>query len=124
VAAPPLDRSPRRVSDEEMLKKSKLPPFGLSVGGGSIAEEQPQLHLQCKQMILPDISTAIQQLNSSDPDHFSDQVGQLCCSIAVAYAFELGDFKFCTQIMSFYLFVRPDRRAVIRFLFRRCIRMV
>ncbi|KAK3132554.1 hypothetical protein QOZ80_6AG0524400 [Eleusine coracana subsp. coracana] len=53
--------------DEEMLKKRKLP-FGLSVGGGSIAEQQPQLHLHCKQMILPDISAAVQQLHSSYPD--------------------------------------------------------
>ncbi|GJN40259.1 hypothetical protein PR202_gb29447 [Eleusine coracana subsp. coracana] len=53
--------------DEEMLKRRKLP-FGLSVGGGSIAEQQPQLHLHCKQMILPDISAAVQQLHSSYPD--------------------------------------------------------
>ncbi|CAD6219960.1 unnamed protein product [Miscanthus lutarioriparius] len=58
--------------DEEMLKKRKLP-FGLALGGGSLAEQQPQLHLHCKHMILPDISAAMQQLQSSDPDHdFSD----------------------------------------------------
>ncbi|PAN11099.1 hypothetical protein PAHAL_2G147200 [Panicum hallii] len=58
--------------DEEMLKKRKLP-FGLALGGGSVAEEQPQLHLHCKQMILPDISEAMQRLQSSDADHdFSD----------------------------------------------------
>jgi hypothetical protein len=33
--------------DEEMLKKRKLP-FGLALGGGSIAEDQPQLHLHCQ----------------------------------------------------------------------------
>ncbi|XP_062199910.1 RNA pseudouridine synthase 4, mitochondrial isoform X1 [Phragmites australis] len=61
-----------RTIDEKMLEKRKLP-FGLSVGGGSIAEEQPQLHLHCKQMILPDVSAAMQQLQSSDGDHdFSD----------------------------------------------------
>ncbi|NP_001354145.1 RNA pseudouridine synthase 4, mitochondrial [Zea mays] len=58
--------------DKEMLKKRKLP-FGLTLGGGSVAEQQPQLHLHCKQMILPDISAAMQQLRSSDADHdFSD----------------------------------------------------
>jgi len=58
--------------DEEMLNKRKLP-FGLALGGGSVAEEQPQLHLHCKQMILPDISEAMQRLQSSDADHdFSD----------------------------------------------------
>ena len=58
--------------DEEMLNKRKLP-FGLALGGGSVAEEQPQLHLHCKQMILPDISEAMLRLQSSDADHdFSD----------------------------------------------------
>uniref|UniRef100_A0A0D9XBF3 Pseudouridine synthase RsuA/RluA-like domain-containing protein n=1 Tax=Leersia perrieri TaxID=77586 RepID=A0A0D9XBF3_9ORYZ len=39
-----------RTIDEELLRRRKLP-FGLVVGGGSIAEEQPQLHLHCKQML-------------------------------------------------------------------------
>ncbi|KAL6638870.1 hypothetical protein ACP70R_023506 [Stipagrostis hirtigluma subsp. patula] len=61
-----------RTIDVEMLKKRKLP-FGLAQGGGSIAEEEPQLHLHCKQMILPDISTALQRLQSSDTNHdFAD----------------------------------------------------
>ncbi|XP_015610652.1 RNA pseudouridine synthase 4, mitochondrial isoform X2 [Oryza sativa Japonica Group] len=61
-----------RTIDEELLRKRKLP-FGLVVGGGSIAEEQPQLHLHCKQMVLPDVSVALHRLQSSDvnPD-FSD----------------------------------------------------
>ncbi|CAL5065480.1 unnamed protein product [Urochloa decumbens] len=58
--------------DEETLKQRKLP-FGLALGGGSVAEGQPQLHLHCKQMILPDISAAMHRLQSSDADHnFSD----------------------------------------------------
>ncbi|XP_052168909.1 RNA pseudouridine synthase 4, mitochondrial isoform X3 [Oryza glaberrima] len=61
-----------RTIDEELLRKRKLP-FGLVVGGGSIAEEQPQLHLHCKQMVLPDVSVALHRLQSPDvnPD-FSD----------------------------------------------------
>uniref|UniRef100_J3LQB7 Pseudouridine synthase RsuA/RluA-like domain-containing protein n=1 Tax=Oryza brachyantha TaxID=4533 RepID=J3LQB7_ORYBR len=60
-----------RTINEELLRKRKLP-FGLVVGGGSIAEEQPQLHLHCKQMVLPDISVAVHRLQSDvDPD-FSD----------------------------------------------------
>uniref|UniRef100_A0A0E0QMN9 Pseudouridine synthase RsuA/RluA-like domain-containing protein n=1 Tax=Oryza rufipogon TaxID=4529 RepID=A0A0E0QMN9_ORYRU len=61
-----------RTIDEELHRKRKLP-FGLVVGGGSIAEEQPQLHLHCKQMVLPDVSVALHRLQSSDvnPD-FSD----------------------------------------------------
>ncbi|KAL6863793.1 hypothetical protein ACP4OV_016696 [Aristida adscensionis] len=62
---------PRKI-DEEMLKKRKLP-FGLTQGGGSIAEDEPQLHLHCKQMILPDISAALQRLQSSDSERdFAD----------------------------------------------------
>uniref|UniRef100_A0A0D9XBF7 Pseudouridine synthase RsuA/RluA-like domain-containing protein n=1 Tax=Leersia perrieri TaxID=77586 RepID=A0A0D9XBF7_9ORYZ len=61
-----------RTIDEELLRRRKLP-FGLVVGGGSIAEEQPQLHLHCKQMVIPDISVAIHRLQSSDVDpYFSD----------------------------------------------------
>ncbi|KAF0921305.1 hypothetical protein E2562_003106 [Oryza meyeriana var. granulata] len=56
-----------RTIDEELLRKRKLP-FGLIVGGGSIAEEQPQLHLHCKQMVLPDISVAVHRQQSSDVD--------------------------------------------------------
>ncbi|KAM3256465.1 hypothetical protein ACQJBY_049121 [Aegilops geniculata] len=54
--------------DEELLRKQRLP-FGLVLGGGSVAEEQPQLHLHCKQMMLPDISAAVQGLQSEDADH-------------------------------------------------------
>ncbi|VAI16465.1 unnamed protein product [Triticum turgidum subsp. durum] len=53
--------------DEELLRKQRLP-FGLVLGGGSVAEEQPQLHLHCKQMMLPDISTAVQGLQSEDAE--------------------------------------------------------
>lgn len=58
--------------DKELLRKQRLP-FGLVLGGGSIAEQQPQLHLHCKQMMLPDISAAVQGLQSEDADRdFSD----------------------------------------------------
>ncbi|KQJ86879.1 hypothetical protein BRADI_4g08187v3 [Brachypodium distachyon] len=58
--------------EEELLKKRRLP-FGLVLGGGSVVEEQPQLHLHCKQMVLPDISAAVQGLQSEDADRdFSD----------------------------------------------------
>ncbi|XBH69164.1 RNA pseudouridine synthase 4, mitochondrial isoform X1 [Aegilops tauschii subsp. strangulata] len=53
--------------DEELLRKQRLP-FGLVLGGGSVAEEQPQLHLHCKQMMLPDISAAVQGLQSEDAE--------------------------------------------------------
>ncbi|XP_047049467.1 RNA pseudouridine synthase 4, mitochondrial-like [Lolium rigidum] len=56
-----------RTVDRELLRRRRLP-FGLVQGGGSVAEEQPQLHLHCKQMMLPDISAAVQGLQSEDAD--------------------------------------------------------
>ncbi|XP_010279041.1 PREDICTED: RNA pseudouridine synthase 4, mitochondrial-like isoform X2 [Nelumbo nucifera] len=47
------------------LPRSKECPFGLSSEGGSIVEKQPHLHLHCRQMILPNISLALQHLKSS-----------------------------------------------------------
>ncbi|KAG8049409.1 hypothetical protein GUJ93_ZPchr0009g958 [Zizania palustris] len=61
-----------RTIDEELLRKQRLP-FGLVVGGGSIAEEQPQLHLHCKQMVLPDVH----KLQSSDVDPDSSHLEKL-----------------------------------------------
>ncbi|XP_010943216.1 RNA pseudouridine synthase 4, mitochondrial isoform X2 [Elaeis guineensis] len=59
---------PESMSEDEKLPKNK-PPFGLELDGGSIAEKQPFLHLHCKQMILPNISAALWQLQSSSVDH-------------------------------------------------------
>ena len=94
--------------DEEMLKKRKLP-FGLALGGGSVAEEQPQLHLHCKQMILPDISEATLRLQSSDADISDSSALLLHCP----YAVELGDFEVIRQvILYFYLLVLSGCCAV------------
>lgn len=41
-------------------------PFGLNYEGGTISERRPSLHLHCKQMILPDISSALKMFESSD----------------------------------------------------------
>lgn len=67
---------PESMSEDEKLPKKK-PPFGLELDGGSIAEKQPYLHLHCKQMILPDISTALWQLQSSSADHDFSQLEKL-----------------------------------------------
>ncbi|XP_026655975.1 RNA pseudouridine synthase 4, mitochondrial isoform X2 [Phoenix dactylifera] len=58
---------PESMSEDEKLPKKR--PFGLDLDGGSIAEKQPYLHLHCKQMILPNISAALCQLQSSAVDH-------------------------------------------------------
>ncbi|KAG1327159.1 putative RNA pseudouridine synthase 4, mitochondrial-like [Cocos nucifera] len=67
---------PESMSEDERLAKSK-PPFGLELDGGSIAEKQPYLHLHCKQMILPNISTALWQLQSSSVDHDFSELEKL-----------------------------------------------
>ena len=46
------------------FKHEKLP-FGLQSEGGSVSDTQPRLHLHCRQTILPNISSALQQLESS-----------------------------------------------------------
>lgn len=49
---------------QSKVEHKKLP-FGLESDGGSISDKQPHLHLHCRQMILPNIATALQQLESS-----------------------------------------------------------
>ncbi|XP_072970326.1 RNA pseudouridine synthase 4, mitochondrial-like isoform X1 [Typha angustifolia] len=60
LPAPPL------IARAEFHKK-KLP-FGLELDSGSISDTQPRLHLHCKQMVLPNISVALQQFQSSTKD--------------------------------------------------------
>lgn len=58
---------PRSVSKSEDIPTKKLP-FGLDLNGGSISDKSPRLHLHCKQMVLPNVSIALQQLQSKDHD--------------------------------------------------------
>ncbi|CAJ1924391.1 unnamed protein product [Sphenostylis stenocarpa] len=55
-----------RVEDsrEEVLKGETLP-FGHNLNKGSISENHPRLHLHCKQIVLPNISQALQNMQSS-----------------------------------------------------------
>ncbi|KAK2664983.1 hypothetical protein Ddye_003557 [Dipteronia dyeriana] len=56
-------------SSNEKLFKEKSIPFGLDLENGSISEKQPRLHLHCKEMVLPDVSQALQNVQlSSDCD--------------------------------------------------------
>ena len=49
--------------------KGKTIPFGLDLESGSIHEKHPCLHLHCKQMLLPNVSLALQNVQfSSDYD--------------------------------------------------------
>ncbi|ONK70293.1 uncharacterized protein A4U43_C05F32240 [Asparagus officinalis] len=40
-------------------------PFGLESQGGSISDKEPRMHLHCREMTLPNIASAMQQLESS-----------------------------------------------------------
>ncbi|KAI3755426.1 hypothetical protein L1987_55224 [Smallanthus sonchifolius] len=42
----------------EVCNKTSLP-FGLKLESGSVIDKQPNLHLHCKKMVLPDVSSAI-----------------------------------------------------------------
>ncbi|KAJ0989823.1 hypothetical protein J5N97_008179 [Dioscorea zingiberensis] len=50
------------------ISNQKLP-FGLELEGGSIGEAQPWLHLHCRQMVLPNISVALQHLQSESSNY-------------------------------------------------------
>ncbi|XP_029130867.1 RNA pseudouridine synthase 4, mitochondrial isoform X2 [Cajanus cajan] len=50
--------------EEELLKEETLP-FGLNLKKGSISENHPRLHLHCKQIVLPNISQALQNVQSA-----------------------------------------------------------
>ncbi|XP_057516744.1 RNA pseudouridine synthase 4, mitochondrial-like [Amaranthus tricolor] len=58
---------------DENVTEPKLLPFGLNLQCGSISEKQPHLHLHCKQMILPNISVAL--------DHVSRDVDYDCSKL-------------------------------------------
>ncbi|PWA99625.1 pseudouridine synthase family protein [Artemisia annua] len=47
-------------------------PFGLDLESGSIADKQPNLHLHCKKMVLPDVSSALKQAHISSDYDFGD----------------------------------------------------
>ncbi|XP_022749158.1 RNA pseudouridine synthase 4, mitochondrial isoform X2 [Durio zibethinus] len=54
-------------SNEKFSKENSLP-FGLNMNSGSILEKRLRLHLHCREMILPNVSQALQYLQSST-DH-------------------------------------------------------
>lgn len=50
------------VNSSNEVPKRKILPFGLNVENGNISDKHPQLHLHCKQMVLPNISLVLQNL--------------------------------------------------------------
>nr|POE95603.1 rna pseudouridine synthase 4, mitochondrial [Quercus suber] len=57
------------MKSNENPTKGKTVPFGLDLESGSISEKHPHLHLHCKQMVLPNVSEALQNVQfSSDYD--------------------------------------------------------
>ncbi|KAJ9552026.1 hypothetical protein OSB04_016071 [Centaurea solstitialis] len=51
------------------ISKRKSLPFGLDLEGGSISDKQPSLHLHCKKMVLPDVSSALERARVSSSDY-------------------------------------------------------
>ncbi|XP_074275501.1 RNA pseudouridine synthase 4, mitochondrial [Silene latifolia] len=58
-------------SDSSELGETKSNTLGRDLDCGSIAEKQPHLHLHCKQLILPNISTALENVSSDCEYDFS-----------------------------------------------------
>ncbi|XP_057963538.1 RNA pseudouridine synthase 4, mitochondrial [Malania oleifera] len=59
-------------NSNEMSPKGKTFAFGLHVENGSISEKHPHLHLHCKQMVLPNVSLALQNLQASSDCRLSE----------------------------------------------------
>lgn len=57
-------------SNDKSLSE-KILPFALDLDSGSISEKHPRLHLHCKQMVLPDVSKALQDVQLSSDYDFS-----------------------------------------------------
>nr|XP_043629444.1 RNA pseudouridine synthase 4, mitochondrial [Erigeron canadensis] len=64
---------------EEKVEASnrKSLPFGLDLESGSITDKQPKLHLHCKKMVLPDISSALKQARISTSDYDFEDIKSL-----------------------------------------------
>ncbi|KAJ6896349.1 hypothetical protein NC651_022531 [Populus alba x Populus x berolinensis] len=58
-------------NSNEKSPSEKILPFALDLDSGSISEKHPRLHLHCKQMVLPDVSKALQDVQLSSDYDFS-----------------------------------------------------
>lgn len=63
---------PRSASDIVSERVSKEDPFGLGLGNGSVSDKQPHLHLHCKEMVLPNISLALQRAQQVSDSNLAD----------------------------------------------------
>lgn len=61
---------------DEVRNKKSLP-FGLDLESGSITDKQPNLHLHCKKMVLPDVSYALKRAHNSSLDYDFEDVKSL-----------------------------------------------
>ncbi|XP_044481054.1 RNA pseudouridine synthase 4, mitochondrial-like isoform X1 [Mangifera indica] len=59
-------------NSNEKVSKEKALPFGLDLENGSIFGKHPHLHLHCKEMILPNVSQAVQAMQSSSDYDLSE----------------------------------------------------
>ncbi|XP_065869504.1 RNA pseudouridine synthase 4, mitochondrial isoform X1 [Euphorbia lathyris] len=59
-------------NSHEKTPCEKILPFGIDLKSGSISEKNPRLHLHCKQMVLPDVSQALNGLQISSDYNVAD----------------------------------------------------
>nr|GLL47288.1 RNA pseudouridine synthase 4, mitochondrial isoform X1 [Ipomoea trifida] len=63
---------PRSASDTLSERLPKEDPFGLGLGNGSVSDKQPHLHLHCKEIVLPNISLALQRAQRVSDSNLAD----------------------------------------------------
>ncbi|CAI0445415.1 unnamed protein product, partial [Linum tenue] len=54
----------------ELVDKKRLP-LGLDLGNGSVSDKTPRLHLHCRQMVLPDVFQALEDIETRGDYDFS-----------------------------------------------------
>ncbi|KAK6241124.1 hypothetical protein SCA6_006513 [Theobroma cacao] len=63
-----LPESDLKKSSNDKCPEENMLPFGLNMDSGSISAKRPRLHLHCREMIFPNVSQALQNLQLST-DH-------------------------------------------------------
>lgn len=68
----PLSYSGIVENPDKLCNEKERVPFSLDFHSGSVFEKNPRLHLHCKEMVLPDVSQALQTLQFPPDYDFSD----------------------------------------------------
>ncbi|XP_021282429.1 RNA pseudouridine synthase 4, mitochondrial [Herrania umbratica] len=63
-----LPEADLKKNSNDKCPETNMLPFGLNMDSGSVSEKRPRLHLHCREMIFPNVSQALQNLQLST-DH-------------------------------------------------------